>query len=388
MAQNYRLSARKRAAFRVARAALTPLSWAQRLARGRAEAGAGGIRSVLVVEAWQLGDAVLVTPLLVELRRLLPATRITMLCKAQTAVLLEQTGLVDDFVHFDFPWTAFTQKYHFARYSPAPLAKLVATLRARAFDVVLDARMDVRNDLLLATIGARRRVGYAAGGGDVLLSDALPAPGDGSHKIADWLGLLGALGMTAGGDATPRLALSEAERTAAGATLRRLGITPGATIVGIHPGARIATRRWPLERFAVVARHVKEVHGATVLLFEEPDGYGSAMVGEGGAVPVRGTLRELMALIARCNLVICNDSAPMHIAAALGVPTVSLFGPQRADWYGPAGEGHMVVQLADVPCRPCFDSCIFSEPFCLTGVTAEAVIRAVDLNLGAGQIRG
>lgn len=103
---------------------------------------------------------------------------------------------------------------------------------------------------------------------------------------------------------------------------------------------------------------------------------------------VRGPLSEMMATAACCDLVVCNDSGPMHVIAALGVPLVAVFGPMRHEWFGPRGPASSaVVQIANVACRPCFDICRFAEAHCLTQIAPERVARAASALLGDGSHR-
>jgi heptosyltransferase-1/heptosyltransferase-2 len=88
-----------------------------------------------------------------------------------------------------------------------------------------------------------------------------------------------------------------------------------------------------------------------------------------------------MAMVSQVDLSLCSDSGPMHIANALGVPVTALFGPQRREWYGPRGELDSVVQIDDMPCRPCFDACVFASPRCMEGISADAVVRTVSAQL-------
>jgi ADP-heptose:LPS heptosyltransferase len=80
-------------------------------------------------------------------------------------------------------------------------------------------------------------------------------------------------------------------------------------------------------------------------------------------------------------MMMCSDSGPMHIAEALGVPVVALFGGSRSEWYGPRGEYHSVIQVDEMPCRPCFDACIFSSARCMEGISTDRVVSAVRLQL-------
>jgi ADP-heptose:LPS heptosyltransferase len=88
-----------------------------------------------------------------------------------------------------------------------------------------------------------------------------------------------------------------------------------------------------------------------------------------------------MALVSHCDLLLCSDSGPMHIANALGVPVTALFGPQRSEWYGPLGANDTVVRIEEMPCRPCFDQCIFSAPRCMDRIRPDDVASAVEKQL-------
>ena len=219
-------------------------------------------------------------------------------------------------------------------------------LPARHFDVVFKACMHIREHVVLGLSGGDRRIAYAFGGGDRVLTDAIPIGDPNRHKSADWLRLL----ATFGGPQTveaPRLKVSEVERRWADDFLRASGVSPGTLLVGVHPGASVAEKRWPLDRFSEVAASLTRRDGARVLAFIDPQGYGAALAEVSGVIPAKVGLRELMALIERCRLLVCNDSGPMHIAGALGVPTVAIFGTGINLWFAPLGEGHRLITLAN-----------------------------------------
>jgi len=95
------------------------------------------------------------------------------------------------------------------------------------------------------------------------------------------------------------------------------------------------------------------------------------------------SLRELASLLERCKVVITNDNGPMHIATGLGVPVVGIFGPTEPVWFGPLGEGNQVVIQPGFWCRPCFDYCLFDQPYCLRTIKVESVFEAAAKALNA-----
>jgi heptosyltransferase-2 len=149
-------------------------------------------------------------------------------------------------------------------------------------------------------------------------------------------------------------------------------------LVGIHPGARIAVRRWELEKFAKVGELLLEQVGAKVVVFCDEQGYGADIPMRQRPVFFRGSLREMMALIQCCHLLVCNDSGPMHLATGVGTRIVGIFGPTLPALFGPYGSGHRVVIQDGFPCRPCFDRCIYDQPYCLTTITVDEVLLVIE----------
>lgn len=344
-------------------------------------ARSGQPKSFLVVEPWGIGDVVLSTALLQALRANFPSASISLLAKRHAEALLAHSGLVDDVVVFDFPWTAFTGKLTPGKYVPKEFQELIRQLRARDFDVSLDARRDIRSNVITYLGGARRRVGYDFGGGAHLLTDALPSGTQNDHKISDWMALLGPLGVDIRKAPSPLLVVSEAESQAARLRLGALGLSTEVPLIGIHPGASQRVRHWGSERFAAVIDALMESRQVQVIVFEEIEGDSSDILPWRPVPRIRGDLRGFMALVRECDLLLCSDSGPMHIAGALGVPVTALFGPQRREWYGPRGTLDRVVQVDDMACRPCFDACIFATPHCMEGIPVAEVIRTVESQL-------
>jgi heptosyltransferase-2 len=260
-------------------------------------------------------------------------------------------------------------------------------LRQGDFDVSLDARRDIRSNVITYLSGARRRIGYDFGGGAHLLTDVLPSGDQNDHKVSDWQTLLKPLGISDTHRFQPSLTVTEGEKANARRRIRMLGLSTEQPIIGLHPGASHAVRRWNPERFAEVIDKLSLMSGVQVLVFEEKEGDAADISPatkkniKYRASRIQSNLRGFMALVSQCDLLLCADSGPMHIANALGVPVTALFGPQRREWYGPRGRADKVVQVDEMPCRPCFDVCIFASPKCMEGITTSAVLDAVTSQL-------
>ena len=148
-----------------------------------------------------------------------------------------------------------------------------------------------------------------------------------------------------------------------------------------RPARRLAppgAKRWHKNRFKELAEVILKSYSVQMLIFTEPDGYGIDLVVEGLIVVSGISLRQLIGLILFCNLFICNDGGPMHIAAALNVPTVAIFGPSNPDWFRPYGKKHRVVFKTTCPYHPCSEYCKFNSPMCMDNISVDDVMREVN----------
>jgi len=336
-------------------------------------------KSILVIEYWNLGDLAILIPFLRNLRRSFPGTRISLLVNADLVSFLEGQGIVDEFIPVRVPWARHFNRLR--KYNPfsldwVSLARTILALRKRRFDWAFSGRMDVRDNFMLWLSGARRRIGYSIGGGGSFLTERVTPDLSHPHRADIWMHLLEALGKPL----DPKLdgfRLTNTELTSARSFLAGLGIGSDAFLVGVHPGARIATRRWGDERFAQVARRVLQETGAHILWFSEPGTPCQAPKLE-RCHAISLDFRSFLAMLSRCRLLVCNDSGPMHLANLLGVPVIAVFGPQRPEWFGPRGQSDRVVIRPEFSCRPCFDYCIFDQPHCLRTISTHEVYSAVE----------
>jgi heptosyltransferase-2 len=337
----------------------------------------GGNPGTILVRAvnW-LGDAVMTTPALAALRAACPGSRITILAMPLVADLLRGHPDVDEVLVYDRDG---------AHRGPAGKLRMASALRARRFDaaVLLQNAFDAALLAFLARIPAR--AGYATDGRRMLLTRAVDiAPGTmDSHEVEYYLALLAGLGVPRPAAPALRLAVSAEEREAMEARLRALGAEPGRTLLGINPGATYGSaKRWFPERFAAVADALAAEWDAAVVLLgsakEAPlsDEIEGAMSRRPVKLTGKTTVREMMALIARCDFLVTNDSGPMHVAAALGTPLTAIFGPTEWRRTSPYTDKARLVRAEGVPCAPCKRRECDREPLCMLGVTPGMVIEA------------
>jgi heptosyltransferase II len=338
-------------------------------------------QSILVAEYWHLGDIVMLTPFLRNLRQHYPRARITLLANPKVLPLLEAQEWVDEVITVRVPWAQYDsrRKKYISPYWMEFLRCLVG-LRARAFDWGFSARADVGDNLILWAGGVRRRFGYGFGYGATLLTDVVAPDTSRPHYSDRWLHLIEYLGKPVLGR-QPELTLTTVERRAARQRLSDLVIRESELLIGVHAGARNPIRQWGEQNFFEVAKMLASRFPLKVLWFCEPGS--AAMTGPSvpWLVPVALPLREFLAMLTQCRILLCNDTGPMHFATAVGVPVVAVFGATMPGWWGPRCDRSQVVIHEGVWCRPCNDRCRFDEPYCLRGISVERVFKAAEATI-------
>ncbi len=296
---------------------------------------------------------------------------------------------VDELITYTFPWTTTLHgKYSLTRWNLRSLLRFLGGLRKRRFDIVLDARADIRSNALMFLARAKRRVGYGDNGGPFFLTDVAKSDPSHPHRADDWAALLDSVGIP-GPWGKPDLWISVDEEKWAKAYLDSRGIQEDDLVVGVHAGGSNPVKCWPEKNFEVVGRWLDDDLGVKVVVLVDPAGYGRCMDFAGSVRAEDLSLRELASVLARCDLLLCNDSGPMHMATAFRVPVVAIFGPSDPAFFGPLGKGDRVVVHNDCPYQPCFEYCRFDKPYCVTTIRVNEVKDAVASRLGLSRpVRG
>jgi heptosyltransferase-2 len=348
--------------------------------------------TVAVIRLDQIGDVVLTGPFLAALRRAQPEARIVMVVRPVVAELVARLDEVDEVLTLAAPGAG----------RGARVRKLLAELRVardlkqRGTQVAIVPRwdLDIYDAIALARrSGARIRVGFDRAGGHGL-THVLDAPAS-EHEALKPLRLLGALGAVAPADLAPPRWYDGDDERAAAALLGEAG-GGGAVPVAFGVAARERRREWPVERFAAVAQRIAEERPIVPVLVGGPaDRATAARFAAAAGMPCtdltgRTSLPVTAAALARCALFVGNDSAPMHLAAAGGVPVVELSchaiagdpdQSQSPARFGPHGVPSEVIQPDELT-PPCAGSCEAGEPHCILAVAPEAVAAAASRLLG------
>lgn len=339
-------------------------------------------KKLLVMEFWGIGDLTFSTPLLHAAT--VAGWEITLAGKPHARPLLAATFPGLRFVAYDAPWSAYRNKYKLWNWNWRSLRALIRTLRREHFDAAVSVRNDPRDHLLMWLVGAERRYGFPKRGSGFFLTNPLFHDRAKQHRVEDWHTLARALGLPLNGAPGPRLDPAAYRSPVIDNLLA--GITK--PVFCLHTGARITVRRWPTEYFANVLRALRRRFDFHLLLIPDLDGYGRELAPLADSVAPPLTVDELVDVLGRIDLLLCNDSGPGHIAAACGRPAVPIFGPTDPDWFRPWGAQHHIVIRDICPWRPCFDYCKFREPYCLTKLlpdhAAPEIIDYIQGGIAAG----
>jgi lipopolysaccharide heptosyltransferase II len=339
--------------------------------------------NILAVRLDNLGDVIMTTPAIAAIKHSSPDVKVTLLGSRTGAATLAHVPALDDAIVYDAPWTKGT-----ATRDPVADRCLVDTLAERRFDAAVIFTVCTQSALPAALMcrlaGIPLRLAHCRENPYELLTHWVPdtevcASGM-RHEVARQLDLVRSVGFHAG-DERMLFRYPAADVL----SMRRKFVAAGGDLlrpyVVVHPGATAASRRYPAERFGVAAQAILDETGCQVVFTgnaeEQPlvEAAQGRMDHPGFSLAGELTLGELAALIAGAQVIVCNNSGPVHIAAAVGTPVAVLYAltnPQHTPWRVPSR-----VLNHDVPCRNCLKSvCPEKHHDCLERVDPGAVADA------------
>jgi lipopolysaccharide heptosyltransferase II len=320
--------------------------------------------SILLVRPDHLGDLLFTTPALRALREAFPQARITGLVGPWAEAVVASNPCLDEVMLCPFP--GFTRQPKRSIIEPyVVLWRYARLLREKRFDLAVVLRFDHWWGALLAYLARiPRRVGYDIAEVKPFLTDAVPyVPG--RHEVEQNLALAEAAGVQGEHPITPaayplEFPLRAQDLAFAIRYLAEQGVGEDDPLVCIHPGAGAPVKLWREEGWARVADALVERYGAKVILTgsasEKPlvQAIAEQMTSQPLVAAGQTTLGQLAALMARCRLALGVDSGPLHLAVAVGTPTVHLYGPVDSRTFGPWGDpARHIVLTSDMDCIPC-----------------------------------
>lgn len=334
------------------------------------------VRRVLVIRLRSIGDTVLATPTLTVLRRFLPNAEIDILLEDWVAPLLDGFGEIDNVISVGRDGRS--------------RARTAIQLRRRSYDVVFDLHGGTTGTFFAAASGARYKVGYSHYRYSFLYNVVLSSSAEFwrrtvTHSAEQQLALVGFTGIPVAD--RPRTGLTVMPNALAAVNDKisaKSGGSPPKEFALLHPAAAFATKLWPEANFARIADFLGERGIATIAVAARSESEVLAKTSAAANVPILSfdglSLPEITALASEAKLFVGNDSGIAHIAAAVGTPTVVIFGSSNRDHWRPWTDAPNEIVFEDLPCQPCpgFECKVFGNPKCILSVHPEQVKVAIE----------
>ena len=347
-------------------------------------------KRILIINPFGIGDVLFTTPVISNLRRAYPDAFIGYIGNRRTIDFLKCNSKINQV------W-AYERDEYYAVYKKNPILFLkkwmdfIRDIKDLHFDVVFDFSLNSTFGFVSMLSGISKRIGYDYRGRGRFLTEKLPLQGfEGRHVIAYYLDLLNHIGIDAS-DHSMEMPIAPSEEVWADQWLKDQGIS-GKTLIAVVPGGgqswgtQAQNKRWPAVKYAdLVDKIIADSPDAVILMGDQSEKELSQEVTRLAHRPLYSavgetSLTQMAALFKKCRLAIVNDGGPLHVAVAVGIPTVSIFGPVDPMVYGPfPSKGHQVVQKS-LACQPCYRrfrmaSCLHLS--CLQELSVEQVYRKV-----------
>lgn len=334
----------------------------------------GAPKNIIVRMPNWLGDLVMATPILTDLRHHWPEAKITAMCQGALGAVIQEDKHLDALFNFKKPkgWLKReTQK------------EIIVPLKQGTYDLGILLTNSFSSACWFWRDHVQNRIGYATHWRRWLLDYPIPFPEQRAHQhlVLTYKMLLEPLGIPVS-QTTPRLYLSPQEQQEAKNKLASYGVESTDLVIGINPGAAYGSAKcWLPERFKQLSQRLLDYPHLKIVFFGDKAGaplvemicadLPSRVINLAG----KTSLRELMALIQACHLFLTNDSGPMHVASALGVPLVALFGSTSDVTTSPYQGGHVIHK--HVPCSPCYRRECPIDFRCMTRIEVQEVYQAI-----------
>ena len=304
--------------------------------------------NVALVKLSSLGDVVHALPVAAALHARLPRARVAWIVERREAAILRGNPAVDEVIPVDTRGWRDCRTLVAAAAVAGQLAELRRHLRGARFDVAIDLQGLLKSGVLTAATRAPLRIGYAAAHcrermNALFTNRHVSPPASARHVVERYLALLEPLGVRALSVEFP-LPMDALAEARIDDFLTRSGLKPRSRLIVLNPGAGRADKRWPVERFRALTERLTLEAGAAVVVVWGPDEVAlaetivdSSRAGRALLAPPT-SVEELVSLLRRASVVVGGDTGPLHLAAALAVPCVGLYGPTLVERTGPYGQ--------------------------------------------------
>ncbi|MBI5048547.1 MAG: lipopolysaccharide heptosyltransferase II [Deltaproteobacteria bacterium] len=350
---------------------------------------------ILIIKLGAIGDLLMTTPAIRALKKAYPTTHISLLAGKSSKMTVNGNQYIDELIECDdyiIYKARFLQK---ARYA----LSLFYLLRKKKFDAVIVFHRDWRFNFFAFLCGIPERVGFDRNGEGRFLTKKVMVIGI-KHNIDQYLEVVKAIGIHDDGRDMD-FAISKEAENVADKMLQTGGVGKGDIVIGILAGgaSNIKTdmpiKRWPLENYIELSNQMAADGCKVILLGAEsdrpnadailkhvPEGLNRGRVSH-NILDLTGktTLEETAAVMKRCNLIVAHDSGPMHLASAVGVPVISIFGPtDPREYYPLSPNSYYFWNVENIKCAPCYKDGEFPDcqnPICMNAVTVEQVYQKI-----------
>ena len=342
-------------------------------------------KRILVLRYRFIGDTILTVPFLRNLRYSEPDAYIVWVVAPGSSDVVKGVPYVDEMVFWD-PVTIHADSQGTHRTLKAKWS-FMKELRSGCFDKVYVLKRSLSSALIARFTGAPERIGFNTEGRGLLLTKKVPYRHD-QHEVQNFLDVLRADNINIIDDYLEAW-LSESEKSFAHDFFRQAAVESNEAVFALHPFAANPSRAWHIDNFIDLANRLQELYQVRILVFGGTRDVAAANAFQETVSPApimavgNTSLRESMALLSRCSLLICNDSGIMHLAAAMQIPLVALFGPQSPLKFGPWGDKCSVI-YKHFPCSPCkqkfFQECEPSHrlsPECVEAISVSDVLDKI-----------
>ena len=332
------------------------------------------IHKILVVRTDRIGDLLLSTPAIRALREVFPSSHIAIMVSPYTKELAKQNPDLDEVIIYD------------KERGLKNTLRFIWLLRKKRFDITFILSPKTRNNVIIFLAGILMRVSYDIKWGylaNIRIAHRRHLPE--KHEIEYNLDFVRALGIDIS-KASEKLVLNveKKDEDYISSFFKKKGIKQDAAVVIVHPGSTALPKKWPVDRFAEVSDELSKRKCKIIVIGannEANTSFGMMSLMKNDAIDITGkfNLKQLSALLKRSNLLISNDSGPMHIATAVGTPMVIIFGrtegslgPKR---WGPT-QGNCIILQKDIGCRVCKADKCERDFECLKAVRVDEVVQA------------
>jgi heptosyltransferase II len=350
------------------------------------------IKKILIIKLCCVGDILFTTPAIRALRQGFPKAHLAYLVGSWSREIIEDNPHLDEIIIYDVPahsscrWRAFTRTLDCLR-----------ELRKKKFDLAIIFHRTSFSSLFALLGGIPQRIGFDYAGRGRFLTHKVAFDGS-KHEVDRHLDVVISLGLESAGQATEMKVMSKEENYAS-SLLWANGVRAEDRVIGIlagggkNPGVFMPTKRWHPTKFAQLADTMIKEYKAKIIFVGGPGDEEvvrkvvSGMKNESVDLVGKTTFKQLAAVLKRCQLFIGGDSGPLHIAAAVGTPTIGIFGPLDPRLVAPRGENHIAI-CKNISCSPCyrpdtgltihdFSNCPKGTLECMEKITTEDVLAAV-----------